>query len=500
MKQVFTIFVALFAVVACNNNRQIETVSREKPFTVQITKERSYYQAQKVQERLLNLDIDAYLIVTRDSIEREWYNVMSEAFPDSLSSSNYIHVLDTVYHLKKSVIIDTRTLTDTFTIITETFAKEQKIEENKRIEANTPAIPKDVLDVTEKFPDNNTFFLEKINILNLFDKQALSKIAESVKMDMPRGISLWEISKYCNSISEVQYQDNLFEDKVTLSIMKLKTDNDLNTDMIFEKYEMSKPVENLRSYALALEFSENILNSGNYNNEHIKEIKILAFKPLMGYKVGLTTDKNVYRSYFILADADCEYLIIAQSMEKTEEEMQKILGGVGKSNGLNDYDEFYNSFYVLPDRPEDEDIFLGYSIDKLGLSYARDKGYTNWSKAMVGHWSVNGYFYNTKKGLWTFGLFDLLTHSSQGYIYGKLYSGHKSYNKTETDVYGVLGYFVEIDNWWSNSMELNFGIGRYVFIINSENLNRQDMLKRAEKMQFNKGGYASDKKTVSEEQ
>ena len=59
--------------------------------------------------------------------------------------------------------------------------------------------------------------------------------------------------------------------------------------------------------------------------------------------------------------------------------------------GLNDYDEFYNSFYVLPDQPIDEDIFLGYSIDKLDWSYAKEEGYANWSKAMVGHWNVNGY-------------------------------------------------------------------------------------------------------------
>jgi len=272
--------------------------------------------------------------------------------------------------------------------------------------------------------------------------------------------------------------------------MKVKSDYDLNSDMTFEKYAVKKPKENIKSYALALEFSEDILNSGNYDNEHVKEIKISAFKLLTGYKVGLTTKTGVYRSYFVLADTDCEYLIIAQSVGKTEEEMQAILAEVGKSEGLNDYDEFYNNFYVLPSDPEDDDIFLGYSIDKLDWRYAKEKGYANWSKAMVGHWNVNGYFWNKQKGLWTLGLFDLLTPSNQSHIYGKLYSGHKSNDKTQTDVYGVNGYFVNTEFYWYNSLELNFGIGRYVFAINSENLNRKDMLKRAEKMQFKKGGYA----------
>ena len=407
-----------------------------------------------------------------------------------MSSENYIHILDSAYYLKKCMIVDTRLLTDTFSIIIPDATKKQKVEEHKRIDANKPNIPKDVIEVTEKFPDNNSFFLEKINILNLAEPKTLSKVAEYVKMDMPRGITLWKLSKFCTSIGEVQYQDNLFEDNVTISIMKVKSDYDLNSDMTFEKYAVKKPKENIKSYALALEFSEDILNSGNYDNEHVKEIKISAFKLLTGYKVGLTTKTGVYRSYFVLADTDCEYLIIAQSVGKTEEEMQAILAEVGKSEGLNDYDEFYNNFYVLPSDPEDDDIFLGYSIDKLDWRYAKEKGYANWSKAMVGHWNVNGYFWNKQKGLWTLGLFDLLTPSNQSHIYGKLYSGHKSNDKTQTDVYGVNGYFVNTEFYWYNSLELNFGIGRYVFAINSENLNRKDMLKRAEKMQFKKGGYA----------
>ena len=485
--KLFMIF-SLFAMfISCSN--EIETVSTKKPFTVQITKERSYYQAKKVQERLQKIGIDAYLLVTQDSVDRKWYNVMSGAFVDSLNSVNYIHTLDSAYHLKKWEMVDTRRLKDTFSIIIPNHKKIKEVEENKRIEANKPKVPKDVIDVTEKFPDNNIFYLENINILNLSEPKTFSKVAENIKMDIPRGIKLSKLSNFCNSIGEVQYQDNLFGDNVTISIMKVKSDYDLNKELIFEKYTVEKPKENIKSYALALEFSEDILNSGNYDNESIKEIKIPAFKLLTGYKVGFTTNKGVYRSYFVLSDADCEYLIIAQSVDKTEEEIQEILSEVGKSQGLNNYDEFYNNFYVLPSDPEDDDIFLGYSINKLGWSYAREKGYANWSKAMVGHWNVNGYFWNKQKGLWSLGLFDLLTPTSQSHIYGKLYSGQKSYNKTQTNVYGVNGYFVNTALFWYRSLELNFGIGRYVFAIDSKNLDRNDMMKRSEKMQFKKGGF-----------
>lgn len=499
MKKIFIVPFLFLALVSCNSNKNqqdetkiVETISEEKPFTVQITRERSYFQANKIQNRLQKMGIDAYLVVTEDSVEREWYNIMSGAFADSISCSEYIKKLDSVYRLKKCIIVNTKAFTDSFKVITAANKKDLKIEEHKRIEANKPKIPNDVYDVIEKFPDNNAFYLKKISILNLAEPKTLSEISTSVEMDLPRGITLWKISKYCNSFSEAQYSDNLFDDKVTISIMKIKANYEINPDMEFENFNVEKPTTNFNSYALAFDFSKEILNSGTYENENMKVTKLTAFKPMYGYKVSLTTKKGVNRLYFVLVDESCEYLIIAQSVEKTEQEMEEILSEVGKSHGLNNYDEFYNTFYILPDKPEEDDIFLGYSIDKLGWSYAKSKGYSKWSVAMVGHWAVNGYFWNKKKGLWTIGLFDLLNPSKQNYIYGNLYTNAVSKSTIKANVYGVNGHFVEINLLWYKDLELNFGIERYVFAINSKNMTKEDLMKRAEKMQFIKGGYNKD--------
>jgi hypothetical protein len=120
---VFSLFVIC---TSCSN--KVETVSAEKPFTVQITKERSYFQAKKAQERLMKIGIDAYLIATQDSVDRKWYNVMSGAFVDSLNSVNYVHTLDSAYHFKKLEILDTRRLNETFSIIIPNNKKLKEIE------------------------------------------------------------------------------------------------------------------------------------------------------------------------------------------------------------------------------------------------------------------------------------------------------------------------------------------------------------------------------------
>ena len=58
--KLFKIFSLFVMCASCSN--EVETVSTEKPFTVQITKERSYYQAKKVQERLLKIGF-SYTVV-----------------------------------------------------------------------------------------------------------------------------------------------------------------------------------------------------------------------------------------------------------------------------------------------------------------------------------------------------------------------------------------------------------------------------------------------------
>jgi len=150
-KYLFLVFCLLITILNFGCGKEIETVSNEKPYSVLVTKERSYYQAVKAKERLLNLDIQSYLIATKDSIEREWFNIMSGAFVDSASAILYIKELDSLYQLKKSIVFDIRTLVDTFTIVS---TKNELIfsnSEKKRIIANKPSIPGDVNDAILKF-------------------------------------------------------------------------------------------------------------------------------------------------------------------------------------------------------------------------------------------------------------------------------------------------------------------------------------------------------------
>ena len=75
--------------------RIIEKFSEEKPYAIQIAKERSFHQAEKLSNRLLDMDIDAYMIQYADSIENDglWYYILANNM-DVLDSCKLIKYYD----------------------------------------------------------------------------------------------------------------------------------------------------------------------------------------------------------------------------------------------------------------------------------------------------------------------------------------------------------------------------------------------------------------------
>ncbi|MDZ7311427.1 MAG: hypothetical protein ONB45_09110 [candidate division KSB1 bacterium] len=96
----------------------------------------------------------------------------------------------------------------------------------------------------------------------------------------------------------------------------------------------------------------------------------------------------------------------------------------------------------------ENDVFVGFYIDKLDWSYAKDKNYEQWAKEYVGHWAAHGLFYDKKKGLWSYGIFDLLTDEKVAYT-EELYSKKTSEGKQPIKVYGKDGFFISrrMLNW-----------------------------------------------------
>ena len=90
IKLLFLPLLAGIILGSCSGDRTIEKFSAEKPYTVKVSKQRSLYHAEKLANRLNDMDLDAFVIQYEDSIEGDgsWYYVFHScsAFLDSAIS------------------------------------------------------------------------------------------------------------------------------------------------------------------------------------------------------------------------------------------------------------------------------------------------------------------------------------------------------------------------------------------------------------------------------
>jgi hypothetical protein len=162
------------------------------------------------------------------------------------------------------------------------------------------------------------------------------------------------------------------------------------------------------------------------------------------------------------------------------------LEGFGRSSGMINYNNFYNSFFTIPKCLEEGDEFIGFSSEVLTNSYAKSKGYTNWATAMVGHTVSKAMFFNSiKKMQWDCAGFDLLTPEKRENIYQGMYANRSSSGKVRLDVKGQLGYYVSASLFGRTILkEHNFSTnGRHIMAIDCQSCRKDEFLARAKKFQ-----------------
>ncbi len=483
-KVIFRLFILGFvlSLFAACNQQEIKKISQEQPYGIKVASERSYFQAIKIRDRLRDMDFQAYLIEENDTAdEGQWYHVACEALGDTVALKKQLLRYDSLLKIETLEPIEMHQ-------IHQARIGEDSIEvqEKQRIEAQKPDVPQEVYDVIQKFPESNALFLRQIYVVNSPDSAWQKKYngyLKSFELDLPRGITRNLMLEKTTAFSEAIYEDNLYGDQVTIDVAQLREKPTITNQSGF--FTTQEPPQ----YAVADFYAEKILNTGDYLTEKKEKLKINSHTTLRGYQVVIEPEKGYLRTYLVLVDDAMHYLFFSQSTDKSIAELKKILTNAGKSNGLINYDEFYNMFYTMPAQMIDGDVFLGFAINKVRPSYAYERGNARWAREIVGHWDGTAFFMNKDAGLWIYGLFDLLTPAKQDYIYNDLYAGDPGKNKKRIELGGVNA-FVLMDtkiNWdtfesYKKLKEINFGVQRYVCTINNTAvswLTQEMMMKRA---------------------
>ncbi len=482
------ILVALFIIAnlftgcsSCSRQQEetvVETFSESTPYTIEIKKERSYFQAEKIAKRLTKMGLAGY-VISEEATDGTWYKVVSGALADSAAVQSYIAKLDTCFNITNVEILDYCQLDS----VTRIPVVKDSIQEVHRIAANRPDVPECIWGVISKFPDNDMFYISSIGMLTLNSKGISN--ANGRNIDMPRGISLSFLkNKGCQSIASVIYTDNIYGDNVTLQVVKCKDTTQVMKASLLPSFTDA----NEAAVLLCGEIADKILDTGDYGNESKAPFEAQAYQKMSGFIASFVTN-DIKRSYYIFTDEAGEYIYMAQSTKNKDDEVLEFIGEIGKSDGLVMYDEFYNSFYTASDEAEDGDEFIGYYMDKLTWRYAKSKAYAAWAKKMVGHWETSFVFCNKKYGCWSYTLFDLLSKSKGRHVYNTLYLSNISSDNLRS-IYGVRG--AAMRGFWGNLTEINIGYGRYIVSLDPCSdgyFSERELIKRAEDLQLEKGGY-----------
>lgn len=484
--------VILLSVTCCGRKDKVQTFNPEKPYSLEIKKERSYFQAEKIASRLNEMGMAAYVIEKNDSAAGKWFYVLSGALENIDSVSSYKERIAKEFRLPDLRVVD---YNDLDSASKAGIIRPNTVLEKERISAEKPNLPEDVFETIKKYPHNNTLYLEQINLV-YFPEGNRDKGLEVLKKERS-GLFEKSVSKKLlaagTTYTEGEFIDNLYGDRMTMRIVKLNPRKQIVTASL-------APVSHDEQFRIAEEYADLLLNSGSYESENKTKTTINAYVGLYGYKVRIGTGKEVW-TYYILVDENCEYIYFSQSTDKTEKEILKLLSEVGKGDGLLEYNEFYNSFNVIPDNSGEKEIFLGLFVNKLTSQYAKAKNDAKWAQEMVGHWRSATYFNNTEKGIWSYTIFDLLTEKKQRYIEA-LYTSRMS-KDCERNIYGGTGYakyhnYPEYDNR-KYLVEVSFYSDRFICAIKgSPDFKEEDLILRGENIQFKKGGYQKKKEFVQQ--
>lgn len=426
-------------------------VSAKKPYALSIRKERSYFQAEKIVGHLKDMGVMAYVFERTEKGE-SWYHVAAGAFETKAEAQSFKSQLLSEWNIEADSLFSFVAMNkvDKGNLVVEKPSSGEK----KRVSAQTPGVPDVVLQTVSKVPVANAFYIGKMGLLNFSQGNTGSIPGLRMSFNYPKGISLRYLMDRCAVFAEVMLVDNIYRENITFDVLRLK--NGQSAASVMED--------------VAGRISGSSKNSADNKNPVSFET---SGGRLIGYEVKVKNASN-----FILSDNTNPFVYVVRNSGKSTESLRRLVARIGRGSGLLDYDEFWNSFYLLPKNLKG-DVFLSYSSERLNASYAKSKGNSEWSKRLVGHWAYNMYFYTPGKGVWAYTVFDMLTKSNSQKAWS-VYGGSLD-EKTNRHICGTTGHAVG-----DGFLEMNYPHDRYILILDSyknNNFSESDFVSRAQNFQ-----------------
>ena len=411
------------------NSVEENTFTEEKPYSVVINTYKEESVAQTDKERLKEKEIDSYIVKKYDDEELFSFDLNSGAYKTKEKAEQHKEIIEEAGVVTKEVV--------DFTQEKEAIKKYDEVVQNEDIVFDhgiyvAPEIlSESVQNVLNNFPVNKFYQIEEAYIYDVKNcrKNEISDDSESIVSELLKIENI-------EAISCVLYNDELFDKQIIVFMAEAGDAFD------FFKEESSPII------ARDFKIKDGVMLCDIYK----KEIENSENEGFILY--GNCPEKNLY--------------LYMYSENFTQEEFLAFLDSNSEGEDLLIYPQMRRTLLVLPD--ENAGVkrdFCKFELKKIGMDYARERNYSNWSIPIVGHWNANAYLVQDSEKLQV-GFFDLDYDYNAKSIH-QLFMNEKNGIAINDDnhpqeINDVSGWFL---NNYSNK-ELSFSTKSYIIAIDCD--------------------------------
>ena len=398
-------------------------LSQEKPYSVLVRSYKEKYAAENARDRLLEDEIDAYVLGMYDDTSLFKFDLHAGAFSDKDETKDLIAKLE-----EKG--IDGLETSD-YNEISDSVEKYDQMVKSRpvvfdSVEGPIPnTIPFEVKNCIKEFPLNKNFQIDRVVILdfdNINDQNFFSK-----QLKFFADFNTATSSVHAASFS--LYRDELLGKEVKVFIAQ----GDMGQ---FAPSDYEKETDIVCDYKI----SGGILKSKLYENEN-------------GIYLFGSSDDGLLRIEMIADNF-------------TMEEFKGFMETSYSDSDMLVYPQLRKSLRILPENFTRQRDFQAFTFGRIQKDYVVDKNYADWAWGIYGHWDASVFLRQSEETV-SVSFFDLDYDYNSQKIHGMFMDEHQTIPQNDAnhreDTHDCAGWFV--DN--NSGRELSFANRSYIVSVNS---------------------------------
>lgn len=398
-------------------------LTEEIPYSVLLNRYREELQAQRSKEQLQRKEIDSYIVKKYNDESLLSFDLHSGAFATEEEARDYQERLK-----ERGVVSQEVQHLNEFQEETQEFdqlTQEKKVVAHQKDYQLPEEIPSLIVEQLSYLPIHSDYSLSELRIIDLSN---IKKVSYQEKIFADFNIeNISTMNENVEALSVAIYENLLFDKKIVVNILSVK-----------EKLEVAD----------------------------LEEGKSIRYNSKEGDLVFYLQDDFSMVGY----SKDARHAIILVAEEFTDEEWKDFISRSWLEEDPLLFPEIRHSLFILPKTNDDNRLFLGFELSRVGETYAQERGDVLWARQMVGHWNANYYFDN--QGSYGYiGFFNMdydlnasETHKLFMEIHG-LYRSLSRWNISEEKRVGrVKGWYLEKT---AEEKELSFSYKPYIIAVGS---------------------------------